>query len=126
MSIEKIDNTFYEETSIRLANTSYLKTFNLLYDNDNKVKFLNIFKSFILNQEQLNKYLYEIYVVDNNDWFDNIAFRYYGTPYLWWLIALCNNINNPFEELEIGMKLVILKEHYLYLILKEMTAINRL
>ena len=124
--IENIDKTFYEETGIRLQNVSYLRLFNLVYDKLNNIKFLNIFKTFIVDQTKENKYMFEIYNVDNNDWFDNISAKYYGTPYLWWLIALMNNITNPFEELDPGMQLKMLKKDYIYIGIKEMTEISRL
>lgn len=124
--IENIDKTFYEETGLRLQNVSYLRLFNLVYDKQNNVKFLNIFKTFIIDQENANKYMFEIYNVDNDDWFDNISSRYYGTPYLWWLIALMNNITNPFEELNPGMQLKMLKKDYIYVVIKEIADISRL
>lgn len=33
---------------------------------------------------------------------DHIAFEFYGTPRLWWLIALANDIIRPWEELPVG------------------------
>lgn len=38
---------------------------------------------------------------------DNIAHEYYNDPRLWWVIAHVNRINNPLEDMEIGMVLII-------------------
>lgn len=33
---------------------------------------------------------------------DLIAYSYYRTPELWWVIALVNDIVSPFDEIEVG------------------------
>ncbi|HSH50599.1 MAG TPA: hypothetical protein VK982_02645, partial [Bacteroidales bacterium] len=64
-----------------LATSSMLRMYNVLQDWDD-TKFLNIFKSFEVNNKILEKQdIFDLYVVDEDDWWDNISYRFYGTPY---------------------------------------------
>jgi|TARA_R100000482_G_scaffold120282_1_gene65422 hypothetical protein len=42
---------------------------------------------------------------------DLISNSVYGTPYMWWVICVANNISDPFEQLKAGkqIKLPIIK-----------------
>jgi len=122
--IESINKTFYERTGKRLGNTSQVQLFSILKDKRNNVDFINIFKSYKLNEDLKKSFSYDLYEVQNDDWWENISFKYYGTPDLWWIIALVNEVMNPFEHLEDGMNLYILKPAYLYQMLKEIRNIG--
>lgn len=112
-------------TNQTLGNSSQLKLFKIGNEISNNTKYLNIFRSYILNKSNLNKSsFYDLYEVDNDDWLDTIAFKVYGSPALWWIIAIVNNISNPFEDLETGNILRILKPNYIYNILKEIKTIG--
>ena len=125
MTVEIIQKNFYEYTSKRLSNTSQLNLFNILKDIKTDIVFLNIFKSFILSEEiQHNIDYFSIYFVDENDNWDLISQKHYNTPYLWWIIALANNIINPFESLEAGQSLKILKESYLFQLFEDIRFIG--
>lgn len=127
MSSEKIEQSFRETTGKRLKNTSPLKMFNILRDLKDDEKFLNIFRSFVVNDSVFNnERLYEEHQVEENDWLDNISYQYYETDALWWIIAMTNNIVNPFEEPKAGDSLRILKQRYVYKILKEIEHIGDL
>jgi hypothetical protein len=126
MTVTRIDKTFYEETGTRLSNVSYLKLFNLLQDTD-KTKYLNIWRSFELNEDVTDETVFYLsYEVSDDDWWDNISYYYYETPFLWWIIALMNDVQNPFEELEAGTNIKILREQYLYQLIKEIENIQEL
>lgn len=126
MTVARIDKTFYEETGTRLSNVSYLKLFNLLKDTDG-TKYLNIWRSFELNDEVTDETVFYLsYEVADDDWWDNISYYYYETPFLWWVIALMNDVQNPFEELEVGTNIKILREEYLYQLIKEIENIQEL
>lgn len=126
MSTKKIDKTFYEEVGRRLKNTSQLKLFNILEDDDGD-KFMNIFRSFSLNNSVLSDAsAFDTYEVSNDDWWENISYKYYGTVNLWWVIALFNEVVNPFEELEVGTNISILREDYLYVLLTDIEEISDL
>jgi hypothetical protein len=38
---------------------------------------------------------------------DLISFNEYGTPSLWWVVALVNNIKNQFEDMRVGTTLYL-------------------
>jgi hypothetical protein len=69
---------------------------------------------------------YDSYEVGEEEWWDNISYYHYETPGFWWVVALMNNIQNPFEELEPGSNIKILRGEYLYQLIKEMEAIQGL
>ncbi len=126
MTVTRINKTFYEETGTRLSNVSYLKLFNLLKDTDG-TKYMNIWRSYELNSAVTDESVYYIsYEVSDDDWWDNISYYYYETPFLWWIIALMNDVQNPFEELEAGTNIKILREEYLYQLIKEIENIQEL
>lgn len=125
--MEKTDKTFYELTGHYLSNSSEINLFPIMYDVANNEYFLNIFRAYIVNTDiQSNILFYSTHEVSDSDWLDTIANTYYGTSYLWWLVALMNNFNNPFEDLEPGSNLKILKNEYVYQLLKEMQIIASL
>ncbi|NCD00176.1 MAG: hypothetical protein EOL95_10815 [Bacteroidia bacterium] len=71
-------------TNQTLGNSSQLKLFKIGNEISNNTKYLNIFRSYILNKSNLNKSsFYDLYEVDNDDWLDTIAFKVYGSPALW-------------------------------------------
>ena len=112
-------------TNQSLNNSSQLKLFSVANELSSNTKYLNIFRSYILNRSNLNNdSFYNLYEVDNDDWLDTVAFKVYQTPNLWWVIAIVNNISNPFEELYPGKILRILKPNYIYNILKEIKSIG--
>lgn len=121
--LKKIESTFYEITGRRLDNTSQLKLFNLLQDINGDILF-NVFNAYQLSSEVIDSSFFEVYEIENDDWWDNISFRFYGTSYLWWVIALTNNIHNPFEEIEAGKLIYILRPQYLFQLLKEIKNIG--
>lgn len=126
MTVTRIDKTFYEETGTRLSNVSYLKLFNLLKDTDN-TKYMNIWRSYELEAKITDETVfYMTYEVANDDWWDNISYFFYETPFLWWVIALMNEVQNPFEELEEGSNIKVLRDEYLYQLIKEIENIQEL
>jgi len=126
MPVARLSETFYEITGNRLSNLSYLKLFNILEDTDG-TRYLNIWRSYSLNDELTDDTVYyESYEVDNDDWWDNISYYNYETPRLWWLCALMNDIMNPFEELEAGDNIKILRDTYIYQLIRELETIQEL
>lgn len=121
-----MDLSLYNKyTKQNISNASQLKLFSILDDVSNNTYYLNIFRTYVTNVSALNdNSFYELYEVDNNDWWDSISYRFYNTPQLWWVICIVNNITNPFEELYPGKVLRILKNSYIYNILKEIRNIG--
>lgn len=117
------NKSFIELTGIRLPTNSFLNMFNILRNHDDDI-FLNVFKSYIISNDILNKdELFEIYVAEAEDWWDNISYKYYKTASLWWLVAMVNGVNNPFEDMYEGRSIKVLKRNHLYQIFKDMKDI---
>lgn len=125
MSVEKSDLKFYQLTQQYLVNTSELNLFNILKDTTTREYFLNIFRTYVINaQAQSSVLFYLTHEVDNAEFPDTISMKYYGTPHLWWVIGLFNDIKNPFEEFDTGSNLRILKPSYLYQLLQEIQLVG--
>jgi hypothetical protein len=68
MSTHELTTTFRQETGKKLSNTSQLKMFNMLNDLKDDVKFMNIFRSFIVNDSIFNNArYYNLHEVDSSD-----------------------------------------------------------
>jgi hypothetical protein len=125
--MEKSTKNFYEITNHTLSNTSELNLYPLMFDTANNEYFLNIFRAYIVNFDVQNNVLFYLtHEVSDSDWFDSIAHKYYGISYLWWIIPLMNGMNNPFEDLNPGTNLKILKPDYLYQLLNEIRMVSSL
>jgi len=121
---EYIDESFSELTGVEKNTFSFLRLFNVLLDNDRETKFLNIFRSYLSNDSIFSDIsFFETYEVSNGEYWDNVSYNLYGTSYLWWVIALLNNISNPFEELEDGQLLNVLREDYVYQLTSDLEKI---
>jgi hypothetical protein len=122
---EYTDESFFELTGVDKNKFSFLRLFNILLDDDRETKFLNIFRSYIINDESLRDIsFYESYEVSNGEYWDNVSFNLYGSVYLWWVIALLNNITNPFEELNDGDELNVLRNDYVYQLIGDLEKIS--
>lgn len=117
----KRDTTFTR----KLPQTSMLRLYNILID-DNGDRFCNITRTYQTNPELQRQDIYEIYTVEEEDWWDTISFRFYETPYLWWIAPVINNITNPFETLEVGSQLKILRYSYIPQIFEDLSVIEEL
>ena len=130
MASTKVAESFFELTGNTLRNTSMLRLFNILLDEiDRETKFVNLFKSFKINEDLMRDItFFNTYEVEGEGqaWWDNVSFDVYGTPFLWWMVALFNGVVNPFEDLNPGENLTILRTEYLYTIFKDMDTISEL
>jgi len=98
--------------------------FNIVEDIQGNEKLFNIFKSYDLNDDMKTSIYFDMYEVGHDEWWENISYYYYNTPYLWWIILLINETENPFECLEEGIFLKILRPEYIYQLLKEIKSIG--
>jgi hypothetical protein len=123
----ELDETFYEATGTILGETSYLRLFNILLDIDRETKLMNVFKSVSVNEEaQTDILAFDTYEVPESYFWDNIAYEVYGTPKLWWVVSLFNNVVNPFEELEEGSNIKVLKSEHIKTVFDDMERISEL
>jgi len=127
MPTDQSELNFYEITQHYLSNTSMLNLFNILYDSDERIYFMNIFRNYIINEDiERSVVHYDAHEIDDSEFPDTIAYKYYNSQYLWWVIGLFNNIINPFEEFDTENKefVKILKTNYLYQLLQEIQLIG--
>jgi hypothetical protein len=122
----RLEESFTDITGKDLANTSQLKLFNILEDEDG-VKLQNVWRSYSLNPDVAEEtYFFTGYNMNDDDWWDNISFSAYDTPLLWWILCVVNNIQNPFEEVNPGQETNILRDNYIYQVIKEIEIISEL
>jgi len=109
-----------------LSNNSRLHMFNIIKDDDTGYYF-NIFKNYTMPDSlKNNTRLYNVYVVDNDDWWDNISAHWYDTSELWWLVCFTNDVVNPFEDIYPGKILKIFNKNYFNIIMNELKEIYKL
>jgi len=107
--------------------SSNLRLYNVLQTTEDREVFLNVFRSYSVSEEIYNnESLFDYYTVKEDDWLDNISTQFYKTPYLWWIVAVFNNIINPYEELEEGKVLRVLKYNNIYTIFDDISEIESL
>lgn len=83
---------------------SFINLFpTITYDNDQVAqKTLDIWNSYrarMISPKESTTSAYLYHEVSNIDTLDGLASKYYGTPKLWWLIALVNDAADPFDFL---------------------------
>lgn len=49
----------------------------------------------------------------SSDRLDTISVKYYGTPHLWWVVALANDLDDPVSALHLGKLLTIPNPRYI-------------
>ena len=123
----KLTNNISSEIGKNLFANSQMNMFHVLFDIEHSEKILNIWRSYSLRNNITESITYyDYYNVDNNDWWDLISYRVYGDVQYWWIVALTNSVINPFEELETGAQLKILKMKYVFQMLKEIKGVAAL
>ncbi len=121
---EYTEKSFGELTGNEKNKFSFIRLFNTLLDEDRETKFLNIFRSYVIDESSLRDIsFFESYEISNGEYWDNVSYNLYRTPYLWWVIALLNNITNPFEELTDGGELNVLRDDYVYQLVSDLEKI---
>ena len=92
-----------------LSKNSYANIFNVV--NRGKNSYYNLCKGIRFdNISKIDESKYNTYVIQENDAWTTISFKFYQTVELWWLICKFNNIKNPFTELEPGKPILIPKD----------------
>jgi len=102
----------------RLKQENYENIFNIYQDEDNKY-FYNLLQTIVLPTNLPDGYYKEYYTVQGDTW-PLISYKNYDTTNLWWVITQVNNILNPVELPESGIKLKILKPKAVSIILNQL------
>lgn len=121
MTIRRVENEFRD-----LPSTSILRAFPVFADED-KIKFTNALRTYVIaDAVKTNSFLFQWYTVEEDEFIDDISVKFYGTPSLWWLVADVNELVNPFEALEDGMSIKILRADYIYVVFDNLAIIGEL
>ncbi len=124
--MEKINKRFREITNQRLRNTSLLHQFDILEDDEGNT-LLNIWKNYSIPENiKDNEDVISYYDASDTSWWENIAYEAYENENLWWIIALTNDVINPFEELSTGDSVKVIDDTFLYEITKQVKNISEL
>jgi len=124
--MQKTDKTFKEIIGRRISNTSLLNQFDILKDENGEYLF-NIWKNYKITDDiKENEDNISMYDVPHESFWENIAYNLYENENLWWLIAMTNDVVNPFEELDTGDQIKILKEELIYQTIKQLKRISEL
>ena len=92
------------ETTLNMYD--YANIFNT-YEDENGLTFFNLMNSLNIEGEiDASLYTYDL-AYSFTSWYE-LSNKHYGTPRLWWIILLANNVKNPFE-IPAGLKVKILK-----------------
>ena len=96
-------------TNSRRSNTqSIIRALGKVTIDDTEIT--NIFHKINIHQPGLaDADYYEEYIIEDTDRWDIISNKIYGTPYLYWLILIFNDIKDPFSSLNAGDTLNIIK-----------------
>jgi hypothetical protein len=86
----------------------------------NQDYFYNIIKN-INVPGNINNDVFFTVVYQANTPFTTLSYQAYGTTYLWWLICIINNIQNPFDIANSGKTLKIIKPNYIKAVLDTIT-----
>lgn len=96
-----------------LSSNSWANTFHLaryLDSAGNTETIANIFNSLTVRGSFLDDYQnYEVYEIEQKDTWEGISYNTYGSVNLWWLLCLVNEIQDPFEQLEVGKRIKLIK-----------------
>ena len=84
----------------------YAKIFNV-YEEKDGTQFFNLMNSINISGD-IDPQLYQYDYIESFTSFYTLSKKYYGTPKLWWIILVANNIDNPFS-VKAGQQIRILK-----------------
>lgn len=87
------------------------------YVDDNGYSFYNLFNNINIDGDVDPSLYSEDYIYSHNSWYQ-LAYKYYGTTRLWWILLVINNVNNPFD-VNPGTKIKILNKEVVTQILSQ-------
>lgn len=93
----------------------YENIFKVYQTGQKNFYYYNILKKIKLPSE-LNELLYDSIELPETMPLTTLSYKIYGTTYLWWMIMIVNNINDP-ANIESGKEIKIIKKAYLKTVL---------
>jgi len=100
-----------EITSLPTVSYYRYENFFNVYKDKNGFYFYNLLCNINLFPAS-NSNVEDNYVVKFNDTWASIAYNYYNTMDLWWLVCAYNKIQNPVIRPSFGTKIKLLKTNY--------------
>ncbi len=111
-----------EQTKISHPEEYYENIFNMYKDkneNDDMYYFYNIGKKITL-PKNIDDGVFDYFNVLDTLPLTTVSYQVYGTIHLWWLLLLCNDIQNSLKLLTPGSVIKVIKKEYLSTILKSL------
>lgn len=111
-----------ESYNISHPNEYYENIFNMYKDtneNGDMYYFYNIGKKVTL-PENIDDSVFDYFSVPDTLPLTTISYQVYGSIHLWWLLLLCNNIQNSLKLITPGSVIKIIKKEYLASVLNSL------
>lgn len=90
----------------------YENIFKVYQIGGDNVYFYNIIKN-IQVPDDINNQVFDIITLPAQTPLTTLSYSLYGTTYLWWLVCIINGIQNPFDPINAGKQIKVLKKQYL-------------
>ena len=94
----------------------YENIFKVYETLDKNAYYYNIVKNIKIPND-INNQVFNTITLPKNIAFTTLSYQIYGTTYLWWLICILNDIQNPFDTNNAGKVIKVLKKEYLKTVL---------
>lgn len=94
----------------------YENIFKVYETGDKKFYYYNIIKNIKVPQN-IDNNVFVLLTLNENTPLTSLSYQVYGTTYLWWLICIINNIQNPFATINSGKQIKVIKREYLKTVL---------
>jgi hypothetical protein len=111
--------TDIKEKAEDITSENYENIFNI-YTDENEFYYYNLLKK-VDFPEDLDSEVYDYYETKSIDTYPNIAFNFYKSVKLWWIICAANQIDDPTKQPTAGTLLKIIKPYYIKNILTKTT-----
>ena len=115
----KFQNDIDELSDLELFR--YENLFKIYQTGKNNFYYYNILKKIKL-PDDLNNNFFDFIVLKKETPLTTISYEIYKTTYLWWLILVVNNIENPVKNLPTGKKLRFIKNEYIKDVMDSITS----
>ena len=99
---------------------SYENFFNIYSDKDN-TKFYNLLRNINIFPAK-DSSVEDEYIIQPNDTWYLIAYKYYNTMDLWWLVCEYNQIKDAAKMLQSGTKIKLLKSEYVWPVINNLNS----
>jgi len=114
------DKTFEDITGMTPSLASLINLFPIQLDEDGLTYILNIFRTYTIRDDVKNDVQYfDTWEASEEEWWENMSYRFYDNVDLWWVNCLLNDIINPFEEIYPGKNIKILKKDLISTVIQE-------